>query len=99
MLRLEAVAVVLLPVQSLAGIGGELFGGIDIIRAVDVLAVLERAGVLLIEHLAVCLGYAAQRHGVALEAGKLPYRLDCRAQRPRAYRENEGGLALVTQFG
>ena len=90
-LRLEAVAVVFLPMQGLAGIGGQLLGLIDVVGVALLFAEAEAAGKFLLQDLLVPLGNAAQEEGIVLRRRVLPQRLDRRAQRAAADGIDKGG--------
>ena len=98
MLGLEAVAVVLLPVEALAGVGGQLLRPVDIVPVVLLQGVGKAAGVLLLQLLAVQVGDAPDDQRV-LPPGRVgAQQLDGRAQRPRPDGEDKGGLALIAEL-
>ena len=97
-LRLEAVAVVLLSVHGFARVGGQLFGAVDVVEILCLRLKAETAGELRLQLLAVLCGDAADDQRVAAAVGKLAQRLDGGAQRPASDGENEGRAALVAQL-
>ena len=97
-LRLEAVAVVLLSVQRLARIRGELIGRVYIIGEVRILREVEAAGEFILKLLLMVLRYAVHPEGIAPFRRKGAQRLHRGAQRPRADGENKAGMPLIAQL-
>ena len=98
-LGLETVAVVLLPVQRLAGIGGELLCLVDIVGILCLLEEQEAVGKLRLQQGLVPVGDAAQQKVVIHGGGILPQGVDRRAQRAAADGIDEGRQAVQAHLG
>ena len=97
--RLEAVAVILFPVERLARIGGELFGGIDVVRQ----ALFQGEGKLaresLFQLLTVVFGHTAQKKGIPPFIAEGLQGLNGGLQGAGTDGKDEGALAFVAQLG